>query len=1081
MGLPTNRGRSRSDGSSDVEQTAPRLMLWRWLSDADELRLLAWAGCALILLGWADATLQNVSETLFLKRVGVEWLPVGFLASSFLLVATTYALGALAARGDRTALLPRTYALCAVGVALVALVLGSQVRGAFVTLLLLSKQVKAVGLLMLWLAMGDIVNAQQAKRMFAPLMAALTLGAIAGSFSSGPLGASLGLERLVLVAAAALAASAALTLPTSKMRLLRLERGFAGATPGTIRDRGPRAGGFDEPLPSVLGMARDNRLFRILAIATTCSGLLGPMLYFQFSFVADAATTGSAGEQRLLALYAQFWGWTNVVVFVTQLAVAARLYRFVGIPAAMAASPIAYLAGQSALAGRMSLAAGLTTVAATRITDHAVHDPALPILYQLFPDQLRARATALLEGPIKRVASGMGNVVVLAVLALGTTAHAVAYIALPIALAWTVVAIVLWRNYPDLLIAAGTASRGPLNEGGFADLLDRGTVRALASAAARQSGELGDAAIEMIRDAEPQFAVAALATLATDASGPTEATRESAIAALAEVVHRNVDRTEENPVAAAALERCLLGRCPFSDELRVKLVQAYGRLRGRGGGETGLLAEVASRDESAAVRLAACALLSRASSNGDSALTAVLAAAVDSKDPLLANTAVEELRASLLCNRMAATWNDRLHLLVAFAQHPESRVRAIRALGDVALADRAAVRPIAESVATMRHDADVRVRAAALTFIGNGGLTEHAAYLAERLGCGDEEEADAARSAVLAIGPAAIEPLLAQYWFGPRHTRDAILDIVRRLQVDTQRLEQIYEREVDVAARSILLHQALSRHDPSGLLLQRLRERVDEGLHSVLLLIAAIEDRPRIARIAALLRRSRVPSERSILVEALDSQLTAQQQSRLIPLLDGRGMAARAAWATRLLKEPIPSLADARSSVLADHDELTRWFALSSLAPEACSEEDRPMLSQVDVALHLRTIPLFDRLTTRQLMEVAALAREEDWPAGAELFAEGDFGDAMYLIVDGRVTVIQSGNVLADLGSKDFFGELALFDDDRRSAAVVTKTAVRLLRLGRNDVLSLMEESPAVAIEICRSLARRLRHVHQRV
>ena len=70
------------------------------------MRLAAWAGGSLAILGWADVSVRNVAETFFLKRVGVDYLPLVFLASSTLLVLTTWAVGRLLVRRDRPRLLP---------------------------------------------------------------------------------------------------------------------------------------------------------------------------------------------------------------------------------------------------------------------------------------------------------------------------------------------------------------------------------------------------------------------------------------------------------------------------------------------------------------------------------------------------------------------------------------------------------------------------------------------------------------------------------------------------------------------------------------------------------------------------------------------------------------------------------------------------------------------------------------------------------------------------------------------------------------------------------------------------------------
>ena len=96
---------------------------------------------------------------------------------------------------------------------------------------------------------------------------------------------------------------------------------------------------------------RESRLFRLLLLSLFLEGLLGPVLYFEFSYVADAATAGPNGEQQLLALYAQFRGWLNVAMLGAQLWLSGHLYRRLGLPLALAFWPAAYLLGFIAQTG----------------------------------------------------------------------------------------------------------------------------------------------------------------------------------------------------------------------------------------------------------------------------------------------------------------------------------------------------------------------------------------------------------------------------------------------------------------------------------------------------------------------------------------------------------------------------------------------------------------------------------------------------------------------------------------------------------------------------------------------------------
>ena len=139
------------------------------------------------------------------------------------------------------------------------------------------------------------------------------------------------------------------------------------------------------------------------------------------------------------------------------------------------------------------------------------------------------------------------------------------------------------------------------------------------------------------------------------------------------------------------------------------------------------------------------------------------------------------------------------------------------------------------------------------------------------------------------------------------------------------------------------------------------------------------------------------------------------------------------------------------------------------------------MLKQVEVILHLRSLDLFARLTTQELSELAAVVREETYPPGGTIMREGEFGDCMYLVVEGNVRVTREGKFVKRFKPGEFFGEMAVLDGETRSATVTAATPLRLLRLEKNDLLPLMDEQPGIAIAMCQTLSRHLRALIDRL
>ena len=151
------------------------------------------------------------------------------------------------------------------------------------------------------------------------------------------------------------------------------------------------------PLGLLIPLWRDSRLFRLLSISALLCGSLGPMLYFQFAYLADLATRGADAELRLLSLYAAVRGGLNVLVLLLQLLGTSRLFLRLGVPLASSLSPVVYLAGFLGLSVRVGLDAAIGAMAGANLQDHAVYDrPTL--LVTPFLERQRPAATTLIEG-----------------------------------------------------------------------------------------------------------------------------------------------------------------------------------------------------------------------------------------------------------------------------------------------------------------------------------------------------------------------------------------------------------------------------------------------------------------------------------------------------------------------------------------------------------------------------------------------------------------------------------------------------------------------------------------------------------
>jgi CRP/FNR family transcriptional regulator, cyclic AMP receptor protein len=107
------------------------------------------------------------------------------------------------------------------------------------------------------------------------------------------------------------------------------------------------------------------------------------------------------------------------------------------------------------------------------------------------------------------------------------------------------------------------------------------------------------------------------------------------------------------------------------------------------------------------------------------------------------------------------------------------------------------------------------------------------------------------------------------------------------------------------------------------------------------------------------------------------------------------------------------------------------------------------------------------------LAGAGAPARE--FKAGEVIFKEGDTGAEFFVIQSGKVDIRLGNRLLGSLSDHDIFGEMALIDTAPRSATAVAATDVKIVPIGEKQFLFLVSQTPHFALNVMRTLARRLR------
>jgi CRP/FNR family transcriptional regulator, cyclic AMP receptor protein len=121
----------------------------------------------------------------------------------------------------------------------------------------------------------------------------------------------------------------------------------------------------------------------------------------------------------------------------------------------------------------------------------------------------------------------------------------------------------------------------------------------------------------------------------------------------------------------------------------------------------------------------------------------------------------------------------------------------------------------------------------------------------------------------------------------------------------------------------------------------------------------------------------------------------------------------------------------------------------------------------------LKEVPFFSGLSKKQLSRIGQQVDEIDVSSGKELARQGEFGQEFFVIVEGTADVVRDGARLAELGPGDFFGEMALLEEDRRTATVRATTPMRVLVMTRQSFRSLDQAMPDVHSAVSAAIKER--------
>lgn len=1055
----------------------------------EETGLFFWTMALLFLVRSSGIFLNNYAEVAFLKRYGVEYMPIVNMINA---VVTFFVMGIMTGFMTRlpgARLLSRLFVFCGLTVAIIRVAIPFGVESIYPLLFMLKSQYEVLLALLFWNLANDLFNTRQSKRLFPLITAGGVVGQILGSFATPMVARWLHVDNLLVIyTAIALAGAWVVHAMGRRYPTLLFQQKNTG--------REESHTSLVEEFKAVLPLIRSSILLKILVVLTFMPNVVIPIMNYQFNFAVNEQFATEAG---LITFFGYFRAVLNMVSLVILLFVG-KLYDRFGLSVALMFHPFNYVLVFLVFLFRFDAIGAMYARMSSNIIRTTINLPAVAVVTGLFPESYRAMIRPFLRGTVVRIGLFLGSGLIL----LSDTLFHPRYlslVAMPFVLAWLAGPFVLKRRYSDILLGLIADDKIDLHTIDTQEMAqvfrDKKVQERLLDRFRRESGEnrlwIGqllrsisfadlDSHVLAVLPQEPSLRIRlALIQLLSDQAGPEAVKRFTSL----------IDEAEPDLIAAmidAGQRMSVEAMAPFYEA-------------------------VTTSDQPLDIKARALGALHR----GDPEQFA------PKIETWLESTQNDRLHAGIIAAGASrdARFAERLKTCLAQSEDDAMRVLILDSLRWIGVSD---LNPLIES---RLKDSNPRMRRAALELYR---IEDEAALKKVIPLLGDEEDAisELARNKINDADYQNSLRLIKSLSLPGKKIREAIFDLLSEMSVkdlDVFRFVQIQARscyQLTVQARGV---RQLPAHPLQQLLAVHLDERVYFTLQTTLRVLSVQDPSGRVQKISRGLYSSE-KRQRANSLEAMDDILDRSLGRLLVPFYEDIGDEERIAklkklfpdepfemtaallvdtllasrnWVTLVLTLTLAEQEETFSQKtktirnLADHDnpyvsraakELLQARTDFPLSQETAMET--ATISLTDKILHLKNIEIFSDLSINELAAVASVTEVAHFDVGEMVFEEGEHGDTLYLILEGMVAVEKECRPermieLDSIGPGEYFGEMALFGDHRRSATIRAKQSARFLMLHKQELQEIVREFPQIALHVCRVLSTRIRRLHGKI
>jgi HEAT repeat protein len=1057
----------------------------------DEIALLLWTVALLFIIRSGGTLLNNFAETAFLKRYGVEYLPVVNMVNAVITFFLTGILTAFTGRMAATRLLSWVFILCGISITGMRLAIPLGYEIVYPVLFMMKSQFEMFQALMFWNLANDLFNTRQSKRLFPLVTAGGVVGMILGSFLTPWVASVFRMDNLLYVYLGLTIAGAILVnAMTSRFPTLV----FTDQKTGASKGRTPMIEEFKRVVPLI----KESTLFKIVLVLTFMPNVVIPIINYQFNYAID---NQFASESSMIHFFGYFRGVLNIISLFILLFVG-RIYGRWGISVALMFHPFNYAIALLGFLFRFDIVAAMYARMSTTVIRTTINVPANAILMGLFPDSYRAMIRPFLRGTVVRCALFLGSGLIL----ISTHYFHPRYltlVALPFVIAWAAAPFILKSAYTRILMDLMKT-----------DLFELKQFDGRQLAQIFKGGKIQEGLVNAFLKADGRNTVWYATLLKHFGIEDFDRLILDKLPSQDEAVKISLVKMLSQGLEKGAMKKLLAQAHPEKPQLSIvafsHLIQCRNHCRVEALDEVSMEAYLKNSDPGVRGHALAClwpkepekcaGILNSwlASPHDEDQRAGVICAGFVGEDivaPVLLNllygSPSPDLIADLLVSLSRIGTEDVNDILFPYLTNEDKKIRkaAITALDiNSETAFRHGLQRLGDSDESIRDLAGRRIRAA--DYQNNRIVVESLAIPDSRLRKGlfellehlDIKDGDVYHFAgkglescyhYLAMGlNVASLPSTPVRELAKTHLlqkKELVLENVIRVLVihdETGRMKTAWKGIFSSDKK----HNANAIELLGDLLDRRLFDTMRPLLESPTPAIAVMEGRP-FATIPDFDEKGVDVYNRLVLSEDWVDVVIGLDLSLDDPgLLEPEGF-----WETH---DAFTSHHIIKEIEMIKHKKATAVKGEKEISGQEISLAEKIML--------LREIDIFSDLKVAELAAIAAVTEELSYPPAQQVFKQEDVGDTMFMVISGLVEVVRELSpddrvVLDTIGRGGAFGEMALLDDSLRSATIQTVETSRFLILHKQAFNETVMEYPRIALQICSILSQRIRHLHSKI